>query len=76
MDAEYPRFPKSDPLSLSEGFCGGGARPASRVSGADGCRALACALAVRERVYQSLEGMEKFLVVSRRLVDARLSRED
>ena len=60
VDAERPRYPKSDPLEseLKDFVEAVRTRRAPRVSGADGRRALACALAVRQRVYQGLAGME------------------
>jgi predicted dehydrogenase len=78
VDAERPRFPKSDPLEaeLKDFVEAVRLRRAPRVSGVDGRRALACALAVREKVYEGLRGMEQFLAMSRRLVDARLPGED
>ncbi|MFH1033171.1 MAG: Gfo/Idh/MocA family oxidoreductase [Pseudomonadota bacterium] len=78
VNAERPRFPKSDPLEseLKDFMEAVRQRRAPRVSGAAGRRALACALMVRERMYQGLGGMEQFLALSRRLVDARLPGED
>jgi predicted dehydrogenase len=78
VDAERPRFPKSDPLEseLKDFLEAVKHRRPPRVDGADGRRALACALAVRERVYQGLGNMEQYLAVSRRLVGALPAGED
>ncbi|MBI4800648.1 MAG: Gfo/Idh/MocA family oxidoreductase [Desulfarculus sp.] len=78
VEAERPRFPKSDPLEseLKDFLEAVKTRRRPRVDGADGRRALACALAVRERVCQGLGDMEQYLAVSRRLVGACLPGEE
>lgn len=78
VDAERPRFPKSDPLEAElKAFVESvRSRQAPRVGGQDGRRALACAMAVRQRVYEGLGGRESLLAASRHLVDCRLPGED
>ncbi|MGD9125677.1 MAG: hypothetical protein PVG60_11310, partial [Desulfarculaceae bacterium] len=72
VKAERPRFGKSDPLEKEiKAFVESVAtRRPPRVSGEEGRRALACALEVRRRVAQSLEGREALLEAPRRWVEA------
>ncbi len=74
VDAERPRFGKSDPLEeeIKAFVQSVRDRQPPRVSGPDGRRALACAMAVRAAVLARLEGCEQDLQASRRLVDAVL----
>ncbi len=78
VEAERPRFAKSDPLEseLKDFVEAVRTRRAPRVGGQDGRRALACALAVRACVQKGLCGMESLLEAPRRWVDARLPGDE
>ncbi|MBA4358343.1 MAG: UDP-N-acetyl-D-glucosamine dehydrogenase [Desulfovibrio sp.] len=74
VDAARPRFGKGDPLEeeLKSFLESVRTRRPPRVSGVDGRRALACALAVRDKVHERLAGREAVLEEPRRWVDAQL----
>jgi predicted dehydrogenase len=77
VDSERPRFAKTDPLEeeIKSFLESVRTRRPPRVGGAEGRRALACALAVRGCVQEGLCGMEAMLATTRRWVDARLPGE-
>lgn len=71
VKADRPRFAKNDPLEdeLKSFVESVRTRTPPRVSGADGRRALACALAVREKVEAGLGGWDAYWEASRRWVE-------
>ena len=78
VKADRPRFAKNDPLeselkSFVESVC---TRKPPRVSGNDGRRALACALAVRAKAEAALGGWESYLEASRRWVETAPPERD
>jgi len=77
VTADRPRFAKSDPLEeeLKAFLDSVRTRQTPRVSGRDGRRALAAALAVRTCVLEGLCRLEPVLKDSKRWVDARLPGE-
>lgn len=71
VKADRPRFGKNDPLEdeLKSFVESVRTRTPPRVGGADGRRALACALAVREKAQAGFDGWESYLEASRRWVE-------
>ena len=78
VDSERPRFGKSDPLEeeIKSFLESVRTRRPPRVGGAEGRRALACALSVRGCVQEGLCGRESMLEAPRRWVDAQLPGEN
>ncbi len=72
VKAQRPRFGKVDPLEreLKHFTEVVRTRGRPRVSGEDGRRAMACALAVRRRVQEGLQGREELVQASRHWVEA------
>jgi len=72
VQADRPRFGKNDPLEEEiKAFVESvRTRKPPKVGGAEGRRALACALAVREKVEAGRSGWEPFLEAYRRWVEA------
>ena len=73
VKAERPSFGRSDPMEaeLKSFIECVRKRTPPRVSGLEGRRALACALAIQAKVKEGLAGREKLLARSRTLVDAK-----
>lgn len=78
VKTQRPRFGKSDPLEseLASFVEAVRTRGVPRVSGEAGRAALACAMMVRQRVQESLQGSEALVAMSRHLVDAQLPGEE
>jgi predicted dehydrogenase len=76
VESERSRFAKTDPLEeeIKSFLESVRTRRPPKVGGAEGRRALACALAVRARVQEGLCGMDAMLAATRCWVDASMPR--